>query len=273
LTTLDVFTLGTTQQGANVVACLTLVEQLAEHFNTGTGGLDGRTDADDFDFFADLDDATLDTTGHDGAATGDGEDVFNRHQEGQINGTFRGRDVGVQGIGQTEDGRFADFGLVAFESLQGGAVNDRGVVAREVVLGEQLAQFHFNELEQLGVVHHVALVHEHQDVRHANLTGEQDVLAGLGHRAVSGGADQNGAVHLGSTGNHVLDVVSVARAVNVGVVTVGGFVFDVGGVDGDTAGLFFRRRVDLVVRLGSATKLGASTVVIAAVSVVLPWST
>ena len=31
------------------------------------------------------------------------------------------------------------------------------------------------------------LFSEDDDVRHANLTGEQDVLAGLGHRAVSGG--------------------------------------------------------------------------------------
>jgi hypothetical protein len=42
LTTLDVFTLGAAQQHADVVASLTLVEQLAEHFHAGTGGLDGR---------------------------------------------------------------------------------------------------------------------------------------------------------------------------------------------------------------------------------------
>src|SRR5574343_474021 len=256
LTTLDVFTLGAAQQSADVVAGLTLVEQLAEHFNTGAGGLDGRANTDDFDFFANLDDATLDTTGYNGAAAGDREDVLNRHQERLINGTFRGRDVGVEGVGQTEDRRFADFGLVAFEGLQRGSVDDRSVVAREVVLGEQFAQFHFDQLEQLGVVHHVALVHEHQHVRHAHLAGQQDVFAGLRHRAVSSGADEDGAVHLGSTGNHVLDVVGVARAVNVGVVTVGGFVFDVGGVDGDTARLFFRCSVNFIVLLGGAAELG-----------------
>jgi hypothetical protein len=47
------------------------------------------------------------------------------------------------------------------------------------------AHFHFNEFEQLGVVNHVALVQEHDDVWHANLTGQQDVLA-VGHWAVSG---------------------------------------------------------------------------------------
>src|SRR5574343_661189 len=256
LTTFDVFALGAAQQGTDVVASLTLVEQLAEHFNTGTGGLDGRTDANDFDFFTNLDDTALDTAGYNGAAAGDREDVFNRHQERLINGTFRGRDVGVEGVGQTEDRRLADFGLVAFEGLQSGAVDDRGVVTREVVLGEQFAQFHFDELEQLGVVNHVALVHEYQHVRHTNLTSQEDVFAGLRHRAVSCGTDEDGAVHLGSTGNHVLDVVGVPRAIDVGVVTVGGFVFDVGGIDGDTAGLFFRRSIDFVVLLGGAAELG-----------------
>ena len=33
--------------------------------------------------------------------------------------------------------------------------------------------------------------------RHADLAGEQNVLAGLGHGAVGGGTNKNGAVHLG----------------------------------------------------------------------------
>ena len=120
------------------------------------------------------------------------------------------------------------------------ADDDRGVVAGEVVFGEQFAHFHFDQFEQFCVIDHVGFVHEDDDVGYANLTGQQDVLAGLGHGAVSGGYDQDGAVHLGGTGDHVFDVVGVARAVNVGVVTVGGFVFDVRGVDGDAACLFFR---------------------------------
>jgi hypothetical protein len=67
------------------------------------------------------------------------------------------------------------------------------------------------------------------------------VLAGLGHRAVSGRAHQDRAVHLGGTGDHVLHIVGVARAVNVSVVAVGGFVLDVRGVDRDAACLFFGR--------------------------------
>ena len=69
----------------------------------------------------------------------------------------------------------------------------------------------------------------------ADLTGEQDVLAGLGHGAVGGGDDEDRAVHLSGTGDHVLDVVGVAGAVDVSVVALVGLVLDVGGVNGDAA--------------------------------------
>ena len=135
-------------------------------------------------------------------------------------------------------------------------MDDGGLVAGEVVFVEQLAYFHFNEFEQFRVIDHVAFVQVHDDVGYAHLARQQDVLTGLGHRAVSGRADQYGAVHLRGTSDHVLHIVGVARAVNVGVVPVRTFVFDVRGVDGDAARFFFRRRVNLVVRLGRAAKLG-----------------
>ncbi|MCY1551795.1 hypothetical protein D9M68_881510 [compost metagenome] len=71
------------------------------------------------------------------------------------------------------------------------------------------------------------------------------MLAGLRHRAVGSGANQDRAIHLRSTGDHVLHIVSVARAVYVCVVTDRGIVFNVGGVDGDTTCFFFRSVVDL----------------------------
>ena len=37
------------------------------------------------------------------------------------------------------------------------------------------------------------------------------MLPGLGHRAVGRGDDEDRAVHLGGAGDHVLDVVGVAR--------------------------------------------------------------
>ena len=118
------------------------------------------------------------------------------------------------------------------------------LVAGEVVAGEQLTDFHLDELEQLLVVDLIALVQEDNDGGNANLTGEQDVLAGLGHRAVGSGDDQDRAVHLGSTGDHVLDIVGVARAVNVSIVTLLGLILNVSGVDGDAALALFGSLID-----------------------------
>src|SRR5690606_25608084 len=60
LAALNVLTANAAQQRTDVVARLTLVEQLAEHLNAGNRRLLRRTDADDLDFLADLDHATLD---------------------------------------------------------------------------------------------------------------------------------------------------------------------------------------------------------------------
>jgi hypothetical protein len=100
------------------------------------------------------------------------------------------------------------------------------------------------------------------------------VLAGLRHRAVGGGDHQDRAVHLRGTGDHVLDVVGVTRAVDVRVVPLLGLVLDVRDRDRDAALLLLLRVVDLVERVKGLTSgyLSCSTLVIAAVSVVLPWS-
>src|SRR5699024_2815662 len=88
LAALDVFALDTTQQRADVIARLALVQQLAEHFYARDGGLDCVLDADNFDFVADVDDTAFDPTRRDRATTGDGEDVFDRHQEAAIHRPF-----------------------------------------------------------------------------------------------------------------------------------------------------------------------------------------
>ncbi len=112
----------------------------------------------------------------------------------------------------------ADLRVAVLERRQRRAGDDRDVVAGEVVGGEQLAHLELDELQQLGVVDLVDLVEEHHHRRHADLLGQQDVLAGLRHRAVGGGDHQDRAVHLRRAGDHVLHVVGVAGAVDVGIV-------------------------------------------------------
>ncbi len=138
--------------------------------------------------------------------------------------------------------------LVALERLERRALDDRDVVAGELVLGQQLADFHLDELEELLVVDHVGLVEVDDDVGHADLTGEQDVLTRLGHGAVSSADDEDRAVHLGGTGDHVLDVVGVTRAVDVGVVTVVRLVLHVSDRDGDAALALLGSLVDVLER-------------------------
>ena len=159
----------------------------------------------------------------------------------------RGRDVVVDSVHEVLNGLdpLLVVRSVVVQSTVSGGVDDRAVTV-EAVLVEEVADLFFDELDELFIVDHVALVQGDEDLRNANLTGEQHVLASLGHRAVGGGHNEDSAIHLGSTGNHVLHEVGVARAVDVSVVTLLGLVLDVGDVDGDTAGGLFRSGIDLV---------------------------
>ena len=256
LATLDVFTADAAKQCADVVAGLALIEQLAEHFNAGADRLLGVADTDNLDFLANLDDAALDPAGDNRTAARDREHVLDRHQERLVDRTLRGRDVLVNRSHQRADRIFAH-GLVAIvECHKRRALGDRNVVAREIIGRQQFANFHFDEFEKFFVVDLVDLVQKHHQRGNANLTGKQDVLAGLRHRAVGCRDNQDRAVHLRSTGDHVLDVVGVAGAVDVGVVTRFGLIFNVSRRNGDPACLFFRCSVDLVIGLVITEVLG-----------------
>ncbi len=92
--------------------------------------------------------------------------------------------VGVERVGELHDGAFAQLAFVAFQRHLGRAMNDGGGTARKLVLVEQLAHFELDQLEQLGIVDHVDLVHVHDDVGHPDLARQQDVLARLRHRPI-----------------------------------------------------------------------------------------
>lgn len=246
LATLDVLTLDTAEQQTDVVASLAEVHGLTEHLDTGNNGVLGILDADDLDGLVELELTALDTAGSNGTTAGDGHNVLNGHQEGEVVVTSRRRDVLVDGLHELADS-VHPLG-VALESAQSGTTDDGDVVAGEIVLGEELTGLHLDEVDELVIVDHVALVQEDDDVGNADLTGEQDVLAGLSHGAVGSSDDQDSAVHLSSTGDHVLDVVSVARAVNVSVVTGSGLVLDVGDGNRNAALALLGSLVDVLER-------------------------
>ena len=155
----------------------------------------------------------------------------------------RSRNVFVNSLHQFPDVVFLFF--VPFQGFQSGTHNDGHFVSRIAVLAQQVTDFHFNQFDQFRIVNLVGFVQEHYDGRYANLAGQQDVFTGLRHGAVSSGNNQDGAVHLSSTGDHVLYIVSVPRAVNVCIVSGFGFVFNVSGVDGNPTFSFFRSLIDI----------------------------
>src|SRR5579884_1257893 len=122
----------------------------------------------------------------------------------------------------------------------------RHLVPRKLVLAQQLPHFHFHQIQQLRIVHHVYLVQKHHDVRHPDLPRQQNVLPRLRHRPVRRRYHQNRPIHLRRPGDHVLDVVRVPRTVHVRVVPLLRLVLHVADRDRDPPLLLLRRVVDLV---------------------------
>ena len=206
-----------------------------------------RAEADDFDFLADLDDAALDTAGDDGAAACDREHVFDRHEERLILRALRhagcSRPPRPSAPGSTSRRVPASpSSALSAEPLTIGILSPG-----KLYLVSSSRTSSSTRSRSSWIVDHVDLVQEDDDRRHADLAGEQDVLAGLRHRAVGGADDEDRAVHLRGAGDHVLDVVGVAGTVDVRVVALVGLVLDVRGVDRDAALLFLRSLVDLVI--------------------------
>jgi hypothetical protein len=92
----------------------------------------------------------------------------------------------------------------------------------------------------LFVLNQIALVEENDDGLDSDLTAEEDVLASLRHGAIGRGDNQDATVHACRTSNHVLDVISVAWAIDMTVMTLLSLVLDRRRVNGDTTGLLLR---------------------------------
>ena len=191
--------------------------------------------------------AALDPAGDHRATAGDREHVLDRHQERLVDLADRLGDA-TRRRRPCSSRTFSPHSASPSSALSAETRMTGTSSPGNSYCGQQLADLELDELEDLLVVDHVGLVQRHHDVRHADLAGQQHVLAGLRHRAVGGRDDQDRAVHLRRAGDHVLDVVGVTGAVDVRVVPRLGLVLDVRDRDRDAALALFRRLVDLVER-------------------------
>lgn len=241
----NVLAADTTEEKTGVVAGAGLLARLLEGLNVSDLGLDHLgTLPDELNLGVTLEDTTLNAARNDGATAGNGEDVLDGHEEGLVEITLGRGNPGVDGFEELVNLGIADVVPPVLKRTERGPHNDGRIITLEVVLAEQLAHLHLDKLQHLGVLNRVDLVDENDDPLHTDLASEKKMFPRLRHLAVGGGDDDDGAVHVGRTRNHVLDVIGVTGAVDVRVVPVFGGVLEMRGGDGDTTLPFLGSAVD-----------------------------
>src|SRR6266571_554702 len=244
--TLDIFFRNTAQQQPSIVSRHAFIQLLLEHFDARDHRLAGFAEADNLYFFSHFHFAALDSSRHHRASARDRENIFNRHQERLFNLPLGDRHRLIHRRHQRVNLLFPlGFPVQRAQRRQ----TDHGnIVAWKLIALQQLAYFQFHQIEQLRIIHRIALVQGNDDVRHSHLPRQQNVLARLRHRTIGRRDHQNRAIHLRRARNHVLDVIRVPRAIDVRIMPLVGLIFHVGRGDGDAAGFFFRRVINRIKR-------------------------
>jgi hypothetical protein len=217
---------------ANIVTWETLDKLLVVHLN----GLDfsGDTSGGEGDDHTGLDDTGLNTTDGHRANTANLVDILERKTEGLVGRTGRRVD-GIDSLEKGLAGGLASLGLllptlvpravgrvidhvVTVESRDGNESDGLGVVSDLLdEVGGLLDDLLVTGLGPLSGVH---LVDGNDELLDPESIGEKSVLTGLAilgdtslELTSTSGNDENGAIGLGSTSDHVLDEITMTRGV------------------------------------------------------------
>src|SRR5690625_5138877 len=237
-TALKLLLVDTTKKNSSIITSLTLIQQTTEHLNTGHNTAHGSlNNTYNLNLIVQLNHTTLNTTRGYRTTTGNRKHILNRHQKWLVHITLRSRNHPIQN------------GLlilcITLKSIQRTTLDHRNVIPVKLIHAQQLTNLQLNKLQKLLIIHQIHLVHKNNNLRNTHLTGKKNVLTRLRHRTIGRGNHQNRTVHLGSTGNHVLYIVSVTRSIHMGIVTLIGFIFHVGTGNRNTTLFLFRSIVNL----------------------------
>jgi len=238
---------------ADIVTGKTLNELFVVHFD----GLDfsGDVGGSEGDDHTGLDDTSFNTTDRHRSNTRDLVHILEGKTERLVSGSGRRVD-GVNGLEKSLAGSLAGLGLllpslvpgavggnidhvVTVETGDGDERNRLGVVADLLdEVGCLLDDFVESVLRPLGGVH---LVDGDDELSDTEGEGEKSVLTSLtilGDTSFeftsTGSNDENGAISLGSSSDHVLDEITMTRSINDGDHVLGGLELPEGDIDGDT---------------------------------------
>jgi hypothetical protein len=253
VTTSDVLDGNVLHVETNVVTGLALSELLVVHLN----GLDfsgdvGRSEGNDH---TGLDDTSLDTADRNRSNTTNLVDILEGKSEGLVVGALGGLD-GVDGLKKGLSGELARLDLtlptlvpgavggggqhvVTVETGDGDESNSLGVVADLLdERGGLLDDLLVTGLRPLGGVH---LVDGNNEVLDTKGVGKESVLTGLAilgdtslELTSTGSNDENSAIGLGSTSDHVLDEITVTGSVNDGDIVARSLELPESDINGDT---------------------------------------
>jgi len=238
---------------ADVVTWNTLDELFVVHLN----GLDfsGDTSWGEGDDHAGLDDTSLNTADRHSSNTTNLVDILKRKTERLVSWAGRRLD-GVNGFEEGLAGGLASLGLllpslvpwavggdidhvVTVETGDRNESDSLGVVADLLdEVGGLLDDFLETSLGPLGGVHLVDGNNELSDTKSESEESVLTSLAILGDTSLeltsTSGNDENGAVSLGSTSDHVLDEITMSRSVNDSNVVPGSLELPESDIDGNT---------------------------------------